>query len=248
MEDAESLHPAPWLLHSLAVNGLNFCGFASHASDDALLVAVPGASDGAIAVYSLPGETMHSHIVAGTHAKVGMLMALSLSRDAAGLVLVAGYEGGQTVAWRYAGSWTEMHRTAARTQPVLSLALNPDSTAFYSSGADAGLARHALDGELQSVNTKHAGQQGLAVRSDGRIIATAGWDGRGRVYSARTLEEVAVLAWHKEGCYATAFAHVREESNASTTTVAQRRANKARTTHYLALGSKDGKVSLWDIF
>jgi hypothetical protein len=34
----------------------------------------------------------------------------------------------------------------------------------------------------------------------------------------------------------------------STLTVKQRRERKTRDTHWLAAGSKDGKVSLWDIF
>merc|ERR1712000_759487 len=53
--------------------------------------------------------------------------------------------------------------------------------------------------EALKVNaTKHAGQQGLTVRSDGRM----------RVYSTKTLKELAVLKWHKEGCYSVALADV----------------------------------------
>ena len=142
------------------------------------------------------------------------------------------------------------------------------------------------------------------MRGDGLIFATAGWDARVRVYSGRTMRELAVLKWHRESCYATAFAEVagaeaatpagdgsrdveeeEEEvrtgtgtgtgttttttarsqaltrageaskpSTAATThgaarmTVSQRRERKAQTTHWIAAGSKDGKVSLWDIY
>jgi hypothetical protein len=73
-----------------------------------------------------------------------------------------------------------------------------------------------------------------------------------------------VLRWHQEGCYAVGFAHVKSEedsTNKSTSlesrgqvddgvilSVAERRDAAARNAHWLALGSKDGKVSLWDIF
>lgn len=60
----------------------------------------------------------------------------------------------------------------------------------------------------KTIDTKHAGQQSLRVRSDGRLIVTAGWDARIRIYSSKTLKEVAVLKWHKEGVYAVAFGQI----------------------------------------
>ncbi|KAL2262548.1 hypothetical protein VTK26DRAFT_975 [Humicola hyalothermophila] len=153
---------------------------------------------------------------------------------------------------------------------------------------------------LATVNTKHSGQQSLRIRSDGRIFATAGWDSKVRVYSTKTLKEVAVLKWHQVGCYAAAFAavdsaghevavDVEEEGKQTATndgldtqgggsgddedergrgggvgagsmaraslvpklvdmTVREKRVRQARTAHWLAAGSKDGKVSLWDVF
>lgn len=111
------------------------------------------------------------------------------------------------------------------------------------------------------------------------------------------MKELAVLKWHKEGAYATAFAaivptittatsaisnqastsasenepssdpsasttldQIPEEENGTLTkkkvetqssavsTVQRRRDEKARSTHWLAAGAKDGKVSLWDIY
>ncbi|KAH6856935.1 acyltransferase-like protein [Chaetomium sp. MPI-CAGE-AT-0009] len=131
---------------------------------------------------------------------------------------------------------------------------------------------------LKISNTRHAGQQSLRIRSDGRVFATAGWDARVRVYSARTLAEVAVLKWHSVGCYATAFAvgqggegREKEEVRGNggdhedeglqprskevvvvpklvDVTVREKRERQAREGHWLAAGSKDGKVSLWDVF
>jgi ASTRA-associated protein 1 len=37
-------------------------------------------------------------------------------------------------------------------------------------------------------------------------------------------------------------------SRMGTMTVSEERDQKAKTTHWLAVGSKDGKVSLWDIY
>lgn len=146
------------------------------------------------------------------------------------------------------------HQPAKRTEPVV------------------------VDQPLKTINTKHAGQQDLRLRSDGRIFATAGWDARVRVYSAKTMKELAVLKWHQVGCYAIAFAEVatvpgasddassKTDDTATTTgtgpssgdlvavpklvdvTVKDARIRQAKNAHWLAAGSKDGKVSLWDVF
>ena len=109
------------------------------------------------------------------------------------------------------------------------------------------------------------------MRSDGELFATAGWDARLRVYSVRSVKELAVLKWHKAGCYATAFAEVRAidgsgpraeggeaeklssglvptTRNQSSRPSQTRRCEKATSTHWLAGGSKDGKVSLWEVY
>lgn len=166
---------------------------------------------------------------------------------------------------------------------------------------------------LKTSQTKHSGQQGLTIRNDARIFATAGWDARVRVYATASLRELAVLKWHKEGCFAVALAHVaaaqttdkaslptaariaagsgnapgaetktlgeaegeapageavpqgstdrdlvpRMAGLATTTTTTtstamlspkEKRIRKAAETHWLAAGSKDGKVSLWEIY
>ncbi|PHH60300.1 hypothetical protein CDD81_1890 [Ophiocordyceps australis] len=71
----------------------------------------------------------------------------------------------------------------------------------------------AWEHPLKTVDTKHSGQQSLSVRSDGKIFATAGWDSNIRVYSCKTIKELAVLQWHKVGAYAVAFAHVGQQSS-----------------------------------
>lgn len=118
----------------------------------------------------------------------------------------------------------------------------------------------------KTISTRHSGQQGLRIRSDGRIFATAGWDSKVRVYSCKTMKELAVLQWHKVGCYAVAFAGVDipnatqavNQSPAETKSlvhmkgngmsVKDRRIHHAKTAHWIAAGAKDGKVSLWDIY
>lgn len=187
--------------------------------------------------------------------------------------------------------WGRLYTSRPHSQPVLSLDTSPIHDYFISSAADALIIKHPISGPssagyvsaathtesspLKIVNTKHSGQQGLRIRSDGKVFATAGWDSRVRVYSGKTMKELAVLKWHKEGCYAVTFGEVNspvqsdtsdqpldaqeqfnemEETQVSRTqsfslaAVQNQRNQKVQQTHWLAAGSKDGKISLWDIY
>ncbi|KAK5112581.1 hypothetical protein LTR62_003895 [Meristemomyces frigidus] len=282
-EPADSRHP--WLLHTLTVNALNFCSFATSPSPTSLnapesnandhptiIIAVPGLQDGDINLTTLPHETRLATIVHPASIKTGMVMAIALHIDPTDqLRVVVGYESGYICLFaQRTGSkqWEAIYTHETHTQPTLSLDLAPGGLGyFYSSSADAIIGRHALlpgRRETKIAKTKHAGQQSLVVRSDEKVFATAGWDGRIRVYSTQSLKELAVLKWHKEGCYALAFAHVHSgEARAGvrdgegpegnritgrTMTVAQQRERKTKETHWLAAGSKDGKISLWELY
>jgi WD40 repeat protein len=213
-----------------------------------------------------------------------MIMAISIFQHPGtnNLTVLAGYESGHTtVSQLTSGAWKTLYTAQAHTQPVLSLDISPSKDFYLTSSADAIIAKHPIpvpsdngngvvaveSTPLQTLQTKHSGQQGLRIRNDGKVFATAGWDSRVRVYATRGMKELAVLKWHKEGCYAVAFADVEGEKGGEggskqegesegkelvkkmgTMTVKEERVRMAKMTHWLAAGSKDGKVSLWDIY
>lgn len=184
--------------------------------------------------------------------------------------------------------WKKLYVSRPHSQPVLSLDTPRTYDYFITSAADALIVKHPIPSPstagyvsaaaytekspLKTVNTKHSGQQGLRIRSDGKVFATAGWDSRVRVYSGKTMKELAVLKWHKEGCYGVTFGEINpptqsassdqlsetrdeveggRESNGrsfSLATVQHQRNQRVQQTHWLAAGSKDGKISLWDIY
>ena len=248
-----------------------------------ILFAVPNTVDsGGIDIYQLPSETRAAVINADRNITTGMVMALSILAESTRLQIAAGYESGHTMVYVQndpGATFQRLYSARPHSQPVLSMAIHPSRDYYMTSSADAILAKHPLPTAKGIWNTdlkpfklsqtKHSGQQGLRIRSDGKIFATAGWDARVRVYSAKTMNELAVLKWHKVGCYATAFAAVDppapnetcqrvledDEKNTPilpesgvTATVQKRREEQAQSTHWLAAGSKDGKVSLWDIY
>lgn len=307
--DARTSPKSPWMLHSLTVNTLNFCSFAmcvdgmvqsyhSHSAVqcskglDPVLVAVPNTVDSnGIDIFQLPSETRAAVILADRNLTTGMVMALDILAETSLIQVAAGYESGHTMVYAQndpGAAFQRLYCSHPHSQPVLSLSISPSHDHYFTSSADAILAKHPLPAgksiwktdlkPFKISQTKHSGQQGCRVRSDSRVFATAGWDSRIRVYSAKTMKELAVLKWHKGGCYATAFAAIldhdtadhpdgesvseegssdsstnnlavaRPKKSSAVSTVQQRRDEKARATHWLAAGSKDGKVSLWDIY
>ena len=138
LDDATAARKAPWLLHSLDVNALNFCAFAmchlstpeTPASSSEILIATPGINDGAITLTTLPSQTRHSTIPPPGSTKTGMVMALALHASATSLQLMAGYESGQVGLYQQTTSqpeWTLLSMAAPHSQPVLSLGLAPVS-------------------------------------------------------------------------------------------------------------------------
>ena len=247
-----------------------------------ILIATPNALDsGGIDIFQLPTERRVSTISSDKTTTTGMVMALSmLSHPTTGhLIVISGYEDGQTIVHIRSHElpgpwlWRKVLLSKPHSQPLLSIDVSPKADVYYTSSADATIAKFAIpilslneilkDKPMKMLNTKHAGQQGLSVRSDGKIFATAGWDSRIRVYSGKTMKELAVLKWHKEGCYAVAFAYVAEsdiaECSQSAENVVMQKRNaldlirterdaKAQITHWLAAGGKDAKISLWEMY
>ena len=199
-----------------------------------------------------------------------MAMALLMRMVEGGvLTMMAGYESGHVAVFVLKDEvWETGHASQPHSQPVLGMGVHPKNAWSLSTSADALVVRHGLrDSKAGKVsNTKHSGLQQVAVRSDGKLFATAGWDGRFRVYSASTMKQLAVLMWHPVGCYSVAFAEILDEDageelanvgselvrlegmQAVALTVEEARVKRESRKHWIAGGAKDGKISLWQIY
>lgn len=135
---------------------------------------------------------------------------------------------------------------------VLDLAVH--DTIGISTSADNQIVKYNLfesSPSIQNASIKKHGLAAVDIRSDGKILATGGHDGRLvhgglatmwafadsnffvriRVFSLKTLKPLAIMNYHRDSAYAVAFGPVKENAE-----------------HWLLGGSKDGRISLWNIY
>ena len=74
---------------------------------------------------------------------------------------------------------------------------------------------------------KTPGIGAIAIRHDGRIFATGGWDKQLRVYDYQRRKQLAVLQYHRGGVVDVCF---------------------QQRTQQLASASKDGSIAVWSIY
>ncbi|KAI7863092.1 WD40-repeat-containing domain protein [Spinellus fusiger] len=240
----ETQETQPQCLFSIAYDSLNFCQLSLHTVcntvSDQVLIAFPSQGDTClIDIYDLSCQSWLIRSVGkdqpNLHRK-GLCMAVQIldaPSNLEQLSLLVGYEDGSvakllcdvtqkvtSIAWE-----TKLHK-----EPVLSMAINTDATWAISTSADNELVKYCLlTGTAISHSLKKSGISAVAIRSDDKLIATAGHDGRTRLFSSQ-LRPLAVLACHRQSVYAAAFASVLNKD------------------HWLVSGGKDGRISLWSIY
>ena len=161
----------------------------------------------------------------------------------------------------------EIHLNPAATAAAAAAA-SPAATASATAGAGAGVGAARGGVRIEQVTHEQAapsgaGAQGLrvaekagmnqvAVRQDGRLAATAGWDGTVRIFDLRKqLRLLAALTYHRDGVHAVAFA-----TPAPTTAPAPGVGGGARPfggatdsdPWLLASGGTDGRIALWRLY
>lgn len=82
-----------------------------------------------------------------------------------------------------------------------------------------------------SVPLVNPGVSQLCVRGDGKLLASAGWDHRVRIFGWKKLRPLAVLQYHTDLVLSVAFSDHQDPRQ-----------------RLLAAGSKDQRISLWSIF
>ncbi|GAA5843240.1 hypothetical protein JCM9279_002033 [Rhodotorula babjevae] len=157
--------------------------------------------------------------------------------------------------------WVEKgHRDA-----IMSLAVTVDQRFAYTVGADHHMVAYRIsdanDAEAtlprsHTELTTSAGKAAVVVREDGKVLATAGWDGEARIYKAKTLEPLAVLSHHRTSLQAAAFVPLTPAApstvfgDAPADDVDEDEGGEAGGTRraWLATGGQEAKIGLWEVY
>ncbi|XP_035870474.1 guanine nucleotide-binding protein subunit beta-like protein 1 isoform X3 [Phyllostomus discolor] len=185
-----------------------------------------------IQILEMPSKTSVCTLKPEADAKPGMPMCLELwqADSSSRPLLLAGLRG-----W-IGGLWDVSERKvcsriACHTEPVMGLDFDSQKARGVSGSAEKALAVWSLDEQqaLQVCRTHELTNPGISdvkIRSDRKILATAGWDHRVRVFHWRTMKPLAVLAFHTAIVHCLAFA----------------------ADGLLAAGSKDHRISVWSLY
>ncbi|GFR71369.1 guanine nucleotide-binding protein subunit beta-like protein 1 [Elysia marginata] len=153
-------------------------------------------------------------------------------KDNASRLLVA-YEGGSLILWDVK-SCAILSRLQAHSESIMcldiSMTKDPHVYRAVTGSVDTDLKSWLISHDTlapdHSMALTNPGVGSLALRQDGRIVVSGGWDGLCRMFTAARLRPLAVLSHHKETIQCVVFS----------------------TYNRLAAGSKDGYITLWDVY
>ncbi|KAG2741017.1 WD40 repeat-like protein [Suillus brevipes Sb2] len=213
-----------------------------------------------------------SGIIMSMHLFYSASSAPSSSTSARELRLLCAYEDGsvvlrqrnapenkQTVEGR---GWEVVWKSKLHVESVMAMAVSSSCAFALTVSADHLVGRYDLSKTQEEASestpagtvfkTKHSGNGTVAIRSDGRVCAIGGWDGKVRLYSTKTLKLLGTLVHHKQGCQAVTFAsHIvplggdlkGDDSSGDEDDITME--EKYAVGRWMIAGSTDRKVSIW---
>ncbi|KAG1790137.1 WD-40 repeat-containing protein [Suillus plorans] len=264
----------PTTCYSMDVNTLNYCRFSllvlAGASTQEGLLAAPNLVESALAdIWSLPScQRLHAAIGdpldtsatafsdgrSGSKSRIIMSMHLfysALSAPSSSIVVLrkrTAHETKQTVEGR---GWEVVWKSKLHVESVMAMAVSSDCTLALTVSADYLKTQEASESTPAGTafKIKHPGNGAVAIRSDGRVCAIGGWDGKVQLYSTKTLKLLGTLV-----CQTVTFAsHIDRVplggdlkegdscSDEDEITVEEKHARG----RWLIAGSTNAKVSIW---
>ncbi|XP_047448422.1 guanine nucleotide-binding protein subunit beta-like protein 1 [Mugil cephalus] len=224
------------LVESLWTGSVGFCQCTTlETSPTNYLLAFAGQQTEEIKIIEVPSKTPVCTLV--PEAKLGMVMCIKLWQpdSGPGPLLLAGYEDGSLLLWDVTQR-SELSQVKAHPEPVMCLTFDTKRLRGISGSSEKKLSSWRLDEQnnlqLQDcVTLVNPGVSQLCIREDGKLLASAGWDHRVRVFGWKKLRPLAVLQYHTDMVLSVAFSDHQDPRQ-----------------RLLAAGSKDQRISLWSIY
>ncbi|KAI8146390.1 WD40-repeat-containing domain protein [Fennellomyces sp. T-0311] len=224
------------LIHSIEYYSLSFCRLSVCQTSDDTLICLPLRGDTSMVdIYSMKQEKWVMQRIGDKDEKHGLCMAVQLFCKENHLYILVGYEDGSVALWvSYLYEQTSLvWQVKEHTAPVLHLRVDRTTCFAISTAADNQIVKYELSQDhpvVSKTNIKKSGLAAVDIRVDGKIFATAGHDGRIRIFSCKSLKPLAILSYHRESVYAVAFGSAMEKD------------------HWVVGGSKEARISLWTIY
>jgi hypothetical protein len=164
----------------------------------------------------------------------GMTLCTKIFTKDDSLWVGIGYENGGITFWDLKNSSKPVFEFVVQNEPVLSFDLNADASIGIAGTAGQDISCFSVDlskGEASitdNIGINHPGISEVMIRPDQLIFATAGWDHRVRIFQTKKFKPLAILKGHTLGVNCVHFSPTQKS--------------------WMASGSKDKKIMLWDIY
>ncbi|XP_075390290.1 guanine nucleotide-binding protein subunit beta-like protein 1 [Tenrec ecaudatus] len=196
------------------------------------MLAVPGRGTEEVEILEMPSKMSVCTLKPEAGAKPGMPMCLKLwqADSSSRPCLLAGYEDGSVALWDISERKV-CSRMTCHPEPVMALDFDSQKARGVSGSAEKALAVWSLDEQqalkvCRTYELTNPGIADIAIRPDRKLLATAGWDHRVRLFHWRTMKPLAVLDFHTAAIHCVAFAG----------------------DGLLAAGSGDQRISVWSLY
>ncbi|XP_064617754.1 guanine nucleotide-binding protein subunit beta-like protein 1 isoform X2 [Liolophura sinensis] len=213
---------------------MGFCsGCLLSTSSTSQLVAIPSSGDQSqVDIIDIQNNVPVMKLKpASASTKQGMCMAIKrVSHETDVSQMLVGYESGNVLLWDLRAQKT-LDTFKAHEESLMCLDCCASKKLGISGSTDTVLSTWKIssDDKIQynkAIEITNPGVSCVLVRNDAKLFATGGWDSRVRIFGVKKLNLLAVLTSHTDSVQCLTFSQ----------------------NNMLACGSKDKRISLWDIY
>ncbi|XP_062999840.1 guanine nucleotide-binding protein subunit beta-like protein 1 isoform X2 [Elgaria multicarinata webbii] len=223
---------------SVFTGNVGFCKYSLlEVTEGRWLLATAGKGLEEVRVLELPSKVSVCTLKPEAFAKLGLPMCLKMWQPDVGSspLLLAGYEDGSVVLWNVSTGKT-LSRLACHQEPIMGLDFDTEKAKGASGSSEKTLCAWSYNEQQnlelqQTYQLTNPGVAEVVLRQDKKLLATAGWDHRVRLFGWKKLKPLAVLDYHTAAVHCVAFSDHAQPSE-----------------RLMAAGSKDHRISVWSIY